>query len=133
MKAEKENVDKIKDERKVLKEKAQSMNQEIKEKNRLRNQSGSPVKHKYGWGVDQKRLDMKPQSRENQERWQKKESPKRREEIGLSHLNNLDEEAVKKARTGWKQNIENKIKDSEEKYKKSKNEKENNKSFILTF
>ena len=121
MKSEKDNEEQAKDERKALKEKTQNMNKEIKEKNKLRNQSGSPVKHKYGWGVDQKRLEMKPQSKDNnQERWQKKESPKRREEIGLSHLNNLDEEAVKKARTGWKQNIENKIKEDEEKYKKSK-------------
>jgi len=124
IKAEKENVEKTKDERKALKEKTESIKKEIKEKNRLRNQSGSPTKHKYGWGVDQKRLEMKPQSsKDNKERWQKKESPKRRDEIGLSHLNKLDEEAVKKARTGWKQNIENKIKEDEEKYKKKRNDK----------
>lgn len=120
MKESKENLEKIKEEKKALKEKTQHMNQEIKEKNKLRNHSGSPVKHKYGWGVDQKRLEMKPESRGTAEKWQKKDSPRRREEIGLAHLNNLDEETVKKARTGWKQNIENKIRESEEKYKKSK-------------
>jgi len=124
MKESKGTLEKVQEEKKALKERTQHMNQEIKEKNKLRNQSGSPVKHKYGWGVDQKRLEMKPQSRDNAERWQKKDSPKRREEIGLSHLNNLDEEAVKKARTGWKQNIENKIKETEEKYKKSKIKRE---------
>jgi len=124
IKAEKENAEKSKDERKALKEKTESMNREIKEKNRLRNQSGSPAKHKYGWGVDQKRLEMKPQSsKDNKERWQKKESPRRRDEIGLSHLNKLDEEAMKKARTGWKQNIENKIKEDQDKYKKKRTDK----------
>ena len=108
------------------------INQKIKEKNKLRVDSGSPVKHKYGWGADQKRLDMKPQSKDSGVKWQKKESPKRREELGLGYLNKLDENSIKKVKEGknkfiinfirfleTKDRFENVLKQSEEKYKTS--------------
>ena len=99
---EEERQRKLKEEKELEKKKLEERNREIKEKNRLRVNSGSPVKHKYGWGADQARLEMKPPVKESGTKWQKKESPKRREELGLGHLNKLDENEVKKVKSGNK-------------------------------
>ncbi len=115
MKEERERRAKMEEERRLSRERIVSRNQEIKEKNKLRINSGSPTKHKYDWGVDQKKLETKPQSRESGTKWQKKESPKRREELGLGHLNSMDEEKLKKLKENAKINVESTVKKPDEK------------------
>jgi len=100
IKIEEEKQRKLREEKELEKKRIAEINKKIKEKNKLRVDSGSPVKHKYGWGADQKRLDMKPQSKDSGAKWQKKESPKRREELGLGYLNKLDENSIKKVKEG---------------------------------
>lgn len=99
------------DQEKTLKKEAlKKMNERIKMKNEISppnpttsiQKSLSPVKHKYEWGADQKRLEMKPERKQSAKKWEKKDPEVRRQEIGLSRLNNLEEDALKKAKIGEK-------------------------------
>jgi len=99
----------------------EEMNEKIREKNK-KFKSNSPAKHKYAWGVDQKRLEYHPERSRSHEKVEKKEKiddEKRREIIGLSYLNKIEEAKLAKLKNDYKKSLEAVQKELEEKYKPS--------------